>query len=194
MFRPIAFPCVQIRVNFDDIYEARKAISSLRWNERVTLEVGNTLLKAEGLASISLLRDIWPEAFIVVDLRAEKGNEARLASIGGADGATVLAGERVEEIERFIELCHLRKILPYLITENWPSVLLEKLNNAPDVVVVEKGPFPRGGPKVGLFADRVWDGESPIDGVDVYIVEEKVWGDGDPARALAKLVEVISGG
>lgn len=194
LFRPVAFPSVQLRVDFEDIYMAQRAVSSLQWDKRVILEVGITLLKAEGLISISLLRKVWPEAFIVADLRAEKGDEARLASIGGADGATILTRAGVEEIERFIELCHSRKILVYLISETWPGLLLKKLKEMPDVVVVERGPFPKGGPKVGLMADHVWDGKSVIDGVDVYVVEEKVWGEEDPARALAKLIEVISSG
>lgn len=194
LFRRIAFPNIQLRVNFDDIYEAQKAISSLQWSERVALEVGNIMLKAEGLVSISLLRNVWPEVFIVVDLRAERGEEAKLASIGGADGATVLARAEAKEIEKFIELCHSKRILVYLISETWPDILLKNLERMPDVIVVERGPFPKGGPRVGLMADHIWDGKRAIDGVDVYIVEEKVWGEDDPARALAKLVEVISGG
>lgn len=192
LLRPLAFPNIQLRVNFDDVYEAQKALSGLRWCERVALEVGATLLKAEGLISISLLRKVWPEAFIVVDLRAERGEEARLASIGGADGATVLARADVNEIEKFIELCHSRGIMVYLISEAWPETLLKALRKMPDVVIVERGPFPKGGPKVGIVADRRWDGKMAIEGVDVYVVEEMVWGDGDPARALAKLVEAIS--
>ena len=194
LLRPIAFPSLQLRVDFDDIYVAQRAISSLRWDRRVALEAGITLLKAEGLISISLLRKVWPEAFIVADLRAERGEEARLASIGGADGATVLARAEAKEIEKFTELCHSREIMVYLISETWPTSLLKRLREVPDVVVVERGPFPKGGPKVGLMADHIWDGESVIDGVDVYVVEEKVWGEKDPAKALANLMEAISRG
>ncbi len=188
------FPNIHLRMNCTDIYEAKEKLSKVRWNERSALIVGNILIKAEGVASISLLREVWPEAFIVVDLRAEKTEEAELASIGGADGATISANTRPEEIDGFIGLCHKKDILVYLLSEAWPHRLLNVLKKRPDVVVVREGPFVRGGPKVGLMADDIWDGCKPLEEVDIYIVEKKVWESEKPDLVLKRLMEVVMRG
>ncbi len=121
------FPNIHLRINCTDVYEAKEKLSKVRWNERLALIVGDILIKAEGVVSVSLLREVWPEAFIVADLRAEKAEEAELASIGGADGATILANMRPEEIDGFIDSCHKKDIMVYLLSEAWPHRLLNAL-------------------------------------------------------------------
>jgi bifunctional enzyme Fae/Hps len=143
MFRGIKFPHLQVALDFKDIVDAKKVVKELKGLKGIVLEAGTPLIKAEGIISISLLREEWPDAFIVADMKAlDVGDfEAEIAAEGGADAAVVSGLAPVETIESFILGCHRRGLLAYIDGINQPNILkvLKALKEKPDVVLLHRG-------------------------------------------------------
>lgn len=143
MFRGIKFPHLQVALDFKDIVDAKKVVRRLKGLKGIVLEAGTPLIKAEGMISISLLREEWPDVFIVADMKAlDVGDfEAEIAAEGGADAAVVSGLAPIETIESFIDGCHKRGLLAYVDGINQPNILgvLKGLKERPDVVLLHRG-------------------------------------------------------
>jgi len=101
------WPVLQVALDFTSIDEAIKIAERISRIDDLWLEAGTPLIKSEGVKAIKRLRELFPDRFIVADLKiADAGRiESELAARVGADMVTVLGTSATETIKDVVEAC-----------------------------------------------------------------------------------------
>lgn len=130
--------------------EGEEIISSLPVSDRILIEAGTPLIKAYGMDGIRRLKNAWQfqirskfEAYIVADTKCmDRGKtEVEIASLGGANAATVLGAAPIETINYFLENCKelgLDSMVDMIGIEH-PVKVLRRLRKMPSVVILHRG-------------------------------------------------------
>lgn len=132
---------LQIAFNYD-IYQVRRILPAIPFNERILIEAGTPFIKREGIRGISFISSIWQGA-IVADLKTLDGavDEVSFADNSGATAATVLGSAPTETLDLFIDNCAKNKLdsMIDMLGVDEPLKVLLKLKKPPNVVVLHKG-------------------------------------------------------
>mgnify|MGYP000716385968 FL=1 len=101
------WPILQVALDFTSIDEAIRVAERISGIDDLWLEAGTPLIKSEGVRAIKRLRELFPDRFIVADLKiADAGRiESELAARAGANMVTVLGTSATETIEDVVEAC-----------------------------------------------------------------------------------------
>ena len=101
------WPILQVALDFTSIDEAIKIAENISGIDDLWLEAGTPLIKSEGVRAIKRLRELFPDRFIVADLKiADAGRvESELAARAGANMVTVLGTSATETIKDVVEAC-----------------------------------------------------------------------------------------
>jgi bifunctional enzyme Fae/Hps len=132
---------LQIAFN-DDLDQVKRILPSIPLNNRILIEAGTPFIKKEGINGIRFIRSLW-QGKIVADLKTTDGalGEVDLAEYAGANAITVLGNAPIETLNLFILRCkdlNIYSMIDTLGLED-PLVVLMKLKQPPDVVVLHKG-------------------------------------------------------
>ena len=139
---------LQIALN-SSLKEAGLIISQLPKSDRILIEAGTPLIKKYGMEAISEIRNyIYLNSFsqnpyIVADLKcADMGKrEVNLAAQAGARASTCLGVAPIETIDEFIQECknlNIDSMVDMMNVDN-PLLVMKKLKNFPDVVIIHRG-------------------------------------------------------
>jgi len=142
-----------LQVSFNNsLLEAQKIIQELPSSDRVLIEVGTPLIIKYGMKALSFLRQysvyyssngVSANRYLVADIKCADlaDKEVRLASESGVSAATCLGIAPIETIENFIYQCRnhsLDSVIDMINVEN-PFLVLQKLRNSPDIVILHRG-------------------------------------------------------
>ena len=122
--------------------KVKKVVSQIPSSDRIILEVGTPLIKAEGVRAVSSLREIARDYFIIADLKTmDVGQvEVALAYKETADAVTVAGQAPIEVIDKFIY--EAKRLGVYAIIDminvDDPIKLLKSLKELPDVVELHR--------------------------------------------------------
>ncbi|MFH1789442.1 MAG: bifunctional 5,6,7,8-tetrahydromethanopterin hydro-lyase/3-hexulose-6-phosphate synthase [Candidatus Altiarchaeota archaeon] len=148
LWRP---PYLQIALDMTSNQAARKIVEQIPDSDSIILEVGTTLIKGEGVKSISVLREVSLSSFIIADLKTmDVGQvEVDLAFDETADAVAVAGQAPVEVIDKFVYEARRLGIYSILDTINVadPVKLLKSLKELPDIVELHRGIDEEGGKK-----------------------------------------------
>jgi bifunctional enzyme Fae/Hps len=134
---------LQVAFN-SNLLEAQKIIAQLPNDQRILLEAGTPLIKAEGIGVIQALKLARGHgSYIVADLKtADLADwEVKMVTQAGASAATCLGVAPIETIDLFISECkkyHLDSMIDMMNVKNSLAVL-EKLKTPPTVVILHRG-------------------------------------------------------
>ena len=136
-------PYLQVALDTASVEQAKKVVEKLPKSDRILLEVGTPLIKAEGLKAVSELRKVAKNRFILADLKTmDVGQvEVDMAFNETADAVTVAGAAPVETINKFIYEAKRMGVYSVLDTINVhdPVKLLKSLKELPDVVEIHRG-------------------------------------------------------
>jgi len=139
LWRP---PYLQIALDIPNLERIKKVVEQLPESDRLILEVGTPLIKAEGVKAVSSLRKLAPSAFIIADLKTmDIGQvEVDLAFDETADAVVVSGQASVDVIDKFIYESHRFGIYAIVDTMNVhdPVKLLKSLKELPEVVILHR--------------------------------------------------------
>lgn len=139
LWRP---PYLQIALDVTSVDRAKKIIQQIPRSDRVIIEVGTPLIKAEGVKAVNALREVASNYFILADLKTmDVGQvEVDLAYEQTADGAVVAGVAPIEVIDKFIYEAHRLGIYAIvdLMNVDDPVKLLKSLKELPDVVELHR--------------------------------------------------------
>ncbi|MCD6125967.1 MAG: orotidine 5'-phosphate decarboxylase [Thaumarchaeota archaeon] len=101
------WPILQIALDYTSLDEAVRIAERISEINDIWLEAGTPLIKSEGIKAVKRLRELFPDKFIVADLKiADAGKvESELAAKAGADMVTVLGTSATETIQEVVETC-----------------------------------------------------------------------------------------
>ena len=101
------WPILQIALDYTSLDEAVRIAERISEIDDIWLEAGTPLIKSEGIKAVKRLRELFPDKFIVADLKiADAGKvESELAAKAGADMVTVLGTSATETIQEVVETC-----------------------------------------------------------------------------------------
>jgi len=101
------WPVLQIALDYTSLDEAVKIAEKISEIDDIWLEAGTPLIKSEGIKAVKRLRELFPDRFIVADLKiADAGRiESELAAKAGADMVIVLGTSATETIQEVVEAC-----------------------------------------------------------------------------------------
>lgn len=101
------WPILQVALDQTSLDEAVEVAEKLSEIGDIWLEAGTPLIKSEGIKAVKRLRDLFPNRFIVADLKiADAGRvESKLAIKAGANMVTVLGTSATETIQEVVETC-----------------------------------------------------------------------------------------
>ncbi len=126
----------------DDIWQVRRILPSMPFNDRILIEAGTPFIKKEGLRGISAISSLW-RGEIVADLKTLDGAVAEVDFVNnaGATAATVLGNAPTETLNLFIDSCEKNKMdsMIDMLGVEEPLRVLMKLKKPPTVVVLHKG-------------------------------------------------------
>jgi len=102
------WPILQIALDTPSMEKALRIAEEVAGLERVWLEVGTPLVMSEGMNPVRRLRRLFPEAFIVADIKIiDAGRlESSIAIEAGASLVTVAGSAGSETISEVVEACH----------------------------------------------------------------------------------------
>ncbi len=125
-----------------DIYELRRILPTIPFNERILIEAGTPFIKREGLRGIRAISSIW-RGQIVADLKTLDGaiDEVNFVNNSGATAATVLGSAPIETLDLFIDACKKNEMdsMIDMLGVDEPLKVLLQLKKPPRVVVLHKG-------------------------------------------------------
>ena len=196
MIRRISFPHVQLSLNFKDVEDAKELVRAIKRKPKVALEASTLLIKSEGIICVSLLREEWPDAFIIANMGflSDIDLECEVVAEGGADGMMASHFKSTEDLKAFIRGCEKRKLLPYLDIDS-PNTITMIKEVKPHVIILHKETLDAKivnkakelGIKVGvrgikeLEEVRTWVEK----GVDILVIGK------DMVRSLDALLETV---
>jgi len=101
------WPILQVALDYTSLDEAVRIAERISEINDIWLEAGTPLIKSEGIKAVKRLRELFPDKFIVADLKiADAGKvESELAAKAGADMVTVLGTSATETIQEVVETC-----------------------------------------------------------------------------------------
>ena len=101
------WPILQVALDYTSLDEAVRIAERISEINDIWLEAGTPLIKSEGIKAVKRLRELFPDKFIVADLKiADAGKvESELAAKAGANMVTVLGTSATETIQEVVETC-----------------------------------------------------------------------------------------
>ncbi len=133
---------LQIALN-GTLAEAQNILYTLPQSEKIIIEAGTPLIKSEGMKAVKTIARVRPSSYIVADIKtadlAER--EVIMAANAGASAATCLGVAPIETINDFVGACQrhgLDSMVDMMNVEN-PLLIMKKLKNIPDVVMLHRG-------------------------------------------------------
>ncbi|PKP54502.1 MAG: formaldehyde-activating enzyme [Candidatus Altiarchaeales archaeon HGW-Altiarchaeales-3] len=142
-------PYLQIALDVGSFAAAERVIKELPMSDKLLIEIGTPLVKAEGVKVINEIRKHCPNSFIIADLKAlDVGDvEVDLAFDATADAVVVSGLGSKVMIEEFI--CEAEKLGIYSMVDTMnvknsagelnPMEMLKTLNKLPDIVLLHRG-------------------------------------------------------
>ncbi len=142
-------PYLQIALDVGSYAAAERIVKELPCSDKLLIEVGTPLLKAEGVKVINKLREHCPNSFIIADLKAlDVGDvEVDLAFDATADAVVVSGLGSKVMIKEFI--CEAEKLGIYSMVDTMnvkdsggnlnPMEMLKTLDKLPDIVLLHRG-------------------------------------------------------
>ena len=142
-------PYLQIALDVGSYAAAERIVKELPCSDKLLIEVGTPLLKAEGVKVINKLREHCPNSFIIADLKAlDVGDvEVDLAFDATADAVVVSGLGSKVMIKEFI--CEAEKLGIYSMVDTLnvrdsngnlnPMEMLKTLDKLPDIVLLHRG-------------------------------------------------------
>ncbi len=194
--REVSFPHVQLSLNFKDVEDAKELVRAVKKGPKVVLEASTPLIKSEGIICVSLLREEWPDAFIIANMGflSDIDLECEIVAEGGADGMIASHFKSIEDLKAFIRGCEKRKLLSYLDTDS-PNIITMIKEVKPHAIIFRRetlnaeivGKAKELGIRVGvreimeLEEVRAWVGR----GVDIFVIGK------DMVGSLDALLETV---
>ncbi|HDJ66558.1 MAG TPA: bifunctional hexulose-6-phosphate synthase/ribonuclease regulator, partial [Nitrososphaeria archaeon] len=101
------WPILQVALDQTSLEEAIRIAEKVSEIEDIWLEAGTPLIKSEGIKAVKRLRELFPDKFIVADMKiADAGRvESELAMKAGANMVIVLGTSATETIQDVVETC-----------------------------------------------------------------------------------------
>ena len=101
------WPILQVALDQTSLEEAIRIAEKVSEIEDIWLEAGTPLIKSEGIKAVKRLRELFPDKFIVADMKiADAGRvESELAMKAGANMVIVLGTSATETIQEVVETC-----------------------------------------------------------------------------------------
>ena len=140
LFNP---PYLQIALDQPSAAYHAKLLKKIPKSDRIILEAGTPLLKAEGINVIKKLREIRPDDFVVADLKTlDVGKlEVDFAFNATADAAVCSGLANDASINKFLK--EAQRVGMYGVIDMMevkdPVARLKKLSEIPDIVILHKG-------------------------------------------------------
>ncbi len=102
------WPVLQVALDLTSAEEALKIAREVVRLENVWLEAGTPLIMSEGMRVVRRMRELFPEAFIVADVKIiDAGRlESSIAIEAGANMVTISGSAGAETISEVIDSCH----------------------------------------------------------------------------------------
>ncbi len=136
-------PYLQIALDTDSFENVKKILSQVPDSDRIILEVGTPLVKAEGVSVISKLRELAPDKLIVADLKTMDVSqvEVDMAFNQTADAVALAGVAPKDSVEKGIAECRRLGIYSIFDTINLkdPLQTLSDLKILPDIVIIHRG-------------------------------------------------------
>jgi len=140
LWRP---PYLQIALDVMSVKQAHKILEQIPRSDSIVIEAGTPLIKSEGVKSISALRDVASNMFIIADLKTmDVGKvEVDMSFEETADAVAVAGQAPIEVIDQFIYEAKRMGIYSIVDTINVkdPVKLLKTLKELPDIVELHRG-------------------------------------------------------
>lgn len=142
-------PYLQIALDVGSYASAERIVKELPRSDKLLIEIGTPLIKAEGVKIINKLREHCPNSFIIADLKAlDVGDvEVDLAFDATADAVVVSGLGSKVMIQEFI--CEAEKLGIYSMIDTMnvkdsngnlnPMEMLKTLDKLPDIVLLHRG-------------------------------------------------------
>ena len=142
-------PYLQIALDVGSYTAAERVIRDLPCSDKLIIEIGTPLIKAEGVKIINRIREHCPNSFIIADLKAlDVGDvEVDLAYDATADAVVVSGLGSKVMIKEFIDEAEKLGIYSIVDTMNVrdskgnfnPMEMLKSLDKLPDIVLLHRG-------------------------------------------------------
>ena len=98
---------LQVAFDYVDLRDALKTARRVAKAGRLWLEVGTPLIKAEGVKAVTRFRKLFPNHFLIADMKTFDAGwvEAEIAVKAGADMVSVISAAGDETVSDVIETC-----------------------------------------------------------------------------------------
>lgn len=135
-------PYLQIALDMGSAETAKRVVSQLPRSDKLILEAGTPLIKAEGVKVISKLREVAKDSFIIADMKTlDVGQvEVDMAFDETADAVVASGLAAVEVLDKF--LYEAKRLGIYAIVDTMnvsdPLKMLKSLKELPDIVLLHR--------------------------------------------------------
>lgn len=135
-------PYLQIALDMGSAETAKRVVSQLPRSDKLILEAGTPLIKAEGVKVISKLREVAKDSFIIADMKTlDVGQvEVDMAFDETADAVVASGLAAVEVLDKFLYEAKRLGIYAVIDTMNVsdPLKMLKSLKELPDIVLLHR--------------------------------------------------------
>ncbi|MCD6444775.1 bifunctional 5,6,7,8-tetrahydromethanopterin hydro-lyase/3-hexulose-6-phosphate synthase [Candidatus Bathyarchaeota archaeon] len=213
-------PYLQVALDLRSVDRALEVVKLLPKRERLILEAGTPLIKAQGVGVVEKIRSVWRDAFIVADLKTmDVGRvEVKEAADATADAVCILAVASDTTVDKAILEAQKQGIYSVLdmMEVSDPIARLERLTYKPDIVLLHvSADVERAAAEAGKPLETRWGniseikkrfrvlvavaggvtpataGEALRSGADIIVVGRYIVRNGDPRRAAEQFLDLM---
>jgi len=213
-------PYLQVALDLRSVDRALEVVKLLPKRERLILEAGTPLIKAQGVGVVEKIRSVWRDAFIVADLKTmDVGRvEVKEAADATADAVCILAVASDTTVDKAILEAQKQGIYSVLdmMEVSDPIARLERLTYKPDIVLLHvSADVERAAAEAGKPLETRWGniseikrrfkvlvavaggvtpataGEALRSGADIIVVGRYIVRSGDPRRAAEQFLDLM---
>ena len=213
-------PYLQVALDLRSVNRALEVVKLLPKRERLILEAGTPLIKAQGVGVVEKIRSVWRDAFIVADLKTmDVGRvEVKEAADATADAVCILAVASDATVDKAVLEAQKQGIYSVLdmMEVSDPIARLERLTYKPDIVLLHvSADVERAAAEEGKPLETRWGniseikrrfkvlvavaggvtpataGEALRSGADIIVVGRYIVRSGDPRRAAEQFLDLM---
>ena len=213
-------PYLQVALDLRSVDRALEVVKLLPKRERLILEAGTPLIKAQGVGVVEKIRSVWRDAFIVADLKTmDVGRvEVKEAADATADAVCILAVASDATVDKAVLEAQKQGIYSVLdmMEVSDPIARLERLTYKPDIVLLHvSADVERAAAEEGKPLETRWGniseikrrfkvlvavaggvtpataGEALRSGADIIVVGRYIVRSGDPRRAAEQFLDLM---
>ena len=213
-------PYLQVALDLRSVDRALEVVKLLPKRERLILEAGTPLIKAQGVGVVEKIRSVWRDAFIVADLKTmDVGRvEVKEAADATADAVCILAVASDTTVDKAVLEAQKQGIYSVLdmMEVSDPIARLERLTYKPDIVLLHvSADVERAAAEEGKPLETRWGniseikrrfkvlvavaggvtpataGEALRSGADIIVVGRYIVRSGDPRRAAEQFLDLM---